>query len=177
MAIINADRVRENTTTQGTNPMVLLGAVRNFRTFLQGVGSGNQCYYAITHQTLDEFEVGLGTFTLAAGIPTLARDTIYASSNGNALVSFSAGTKQVAVVYPGIQIDTIASNVGVAAAYANDAATYAAQASVAAFNANVSRVSAQSAANDAAIYAANASASYIQAASAADVAMAEVLVL
>jgi hypothetical protein len=121
MTIVNANRVRENTTGNGTGALALLGAVRNFQTFSAGVGNGNQCYYAITHQTANEWEVGLGTFTLSGGIPYLARNTVYSSSNGNTLVNFSSGTKQAAVVFPGTQIDTIASNVGVAAGYANDA--------------------------------------------------------
>jgi len=168
MTIVNANRVRENTTGNGTGALALLGAVRNFQTFSAGVGNGNQCYYAITHQTANEWEVGLGTFTLSGGIPYLARNTVYSSSNGNTLVDFSSGTKQAAVVFPGTQIDTIASNVGVAAGYANDALTYSNLASTAAVNANIYRVSAAADASLAGVYAAAASASYVDAASAAD---------
>jgi len=168
MAIVNANRVRENTTGNGTGALALLGAVTNYQTFLSGVGSGNQCYYAITHQSKNEWEVGLGTFTLSAGIPYLSRNTVYNSSNGNLLVDFTAGTKQCAVVFPGTQIDTIASNVGVAAGYANDANTYAQLASVAAVNANLYLVSAAAEASLAGTYAAAASVSYVDAASAAD---------
>lgn len=167
MTIVNANRVRENTTGNGTGALALLGAVRNFQTFSAGVGNGNQCYYAITHQTANEWEVGLGTFTLSGGIPYLARNTVYSSSNGNTLVDFSSGTKQAAVVFPGTQIDTIASNVGVAAGYANDALTYSNLASTAAVNANIYRVSAAADASLAGVYAAAASASYVDAASAA----------
>jgi hypothetical protein len=167
MTIVNANRVRENTTGNGTGALALLGAVTNYQTFLSGVGNGNQCYYAITHQTKNEWEVGLGTFTLSAGIPYLSRDVIYNSSNGNLVVDFTSGTKQCAVVYPGTQIDTIASNVGVAAGYANDANTYAQLASTAAVNANIYRVSAAAEATQAGIYAVAASVSYVNAASAA----------
>ena len=166
--IVNANRVRENTTGNGTGALALLGAVTNFQTFLSGVGNGNQCYYAITHQSKNEWEVGLGTFTLSAGIPYLSRNTVYNSSNGNLLVDFTSGTKQCAVIFPGTQIDTIASNVGVAAGYANDANTYAALASTAAVNANLYRVSAAAEASLAGTYAAAASVSYVDAASAAD---------
>ncbi len=168
MTIVNANRVRENTTGNGTGALALLGAVTNFQTFSAGVGNGNQCYYAITHQSKNEFEVGLGTFTLSGGIPYLSRNTVFTSSNGNLLVDFTSGTKQCAVVFPGTEIDTIASNVGVAAGYANDANTYAALASVAAVNANLYRVSAAADASLAGTYAAAASASYVEAASAAD---------
>lgn len=154
MAIVNADRVRENTTTTGSGALILLGAVRTFRTFLDGVGNGNQCYYAIVHNTLNEWEVGLGT--VASGGSALARNVVYSSSNGNALVDFSAGTKQIAVIYPGTQIDTVASNVGLAAGYAAAASSDATLASIAAQFALVYRTSASAYATQAAISEANA---------------------
>ena len=46
----------------------------------------------------DEWEVGIGTYT-ASGT-TLSRDTILASSNSGSAVNFSAGDKDVFVVYP-----------------------------------------------------------------------------
>ena len=62
------------------------------------VGDGNTTYYAIVHQTADEWEVGLGTYTAAGTL--LSRDTILESSNSDAAVVFSAGTKDVFVTYP-----------------------------------------------------------------------------
>lgn len=94
-----ADRIAETTTTTGTGALSLAGALTGFRTFVAGVGGGNVCYYAIVHRTSGEWEVGYGTLT--AGVPdTLSRTTVLASSNGNALVNFSTGTKDVFVTAP-----------------------------------------------------------------------------
>lgn len=97
MALILADRVRETTTTTGTGTVTLGGAVTGFQTFT-AIGDGNTTYYAIAGQGTSEWEVGIGTYT-AAGT-TLSRDTVLASSNAGALVSFSAGVKDVFCDYP-----------------------------------------------------------------------------
>lgn len=95
MALALYDRVRETTTVLGTSDAVLLGAVTGYQSF-SVVGSGNTCYYALTNGV--DWEVGLGTYS---GIgPTLARTTVYASSNAGAKVSFGAGTKDVFLTYP-----------------------------------------------------------------------------
>ncbi len=83
------DRVKETSSTTGTGTVTLAGAVSGFRAW-STVGDGNTAYYLIIGGT--EFEVGLGTYT-ASGT-TLARSVI-ASSNSNALVNFSAGSKDV----------------------------------------------------------------------------------
>jgi hypothetical protein len=54
-------------------------------------------YYCIAGQGNDEWEVGVGTFTAP---DTLSRDTVYESSAAGALVTFTAGTKDVFVTYP-----------------------------------------------------------------------------
>jgi hypothetical protein len=95
-----ADRVKETSTTTGTGTLDLLGAATNFITFVAGIGTGNRCYYSIVHQTLAEWEVGIGTVTDAA-TDTLSRTTVLGSSNAGALVNFSAGTKDVFVTIPG----------------------------------------------------------------------------
>lgn len=97
MALVLADRIKETTTTTGTGTISLLGAVSGFQAF-NVVGDGNTTYYAIVGQSTTEWEVGLGTYTLSG--TTLARTTVYASSNANALVTFSAGTKDVFVTLP-----------------------------------------------------------------------------
>lgn len=94
-----ADRVKETSTTTGTGTLDLLGAVANFVTFVAGIGNANTCCYAIVHQTLSEWEVGTGVVTDLA-TDTLSRATILASSNSNAAVNFSAGTKDVFVTIP-----------------------------------------------------------------------------
>src|ERR1044071_6382009 len=83
-----ADRVKETTTTTGTGTVDLAGIV-----------NGVQCYSSIVHQSAAEWEVGIGTVTDASP-DTLSRDTVLASSNSNAAVSLSAGTKNVFAVTP-----------------------------------------------------------------------------
>lgn len=97
MALVLADRVNETTTTAGTGTVTLAGAVSGYQSF-SAIGNGNTTYYTIAHQSANEWEVGIGTYT-AAGT-TLSRDTVLASSNSGSLVSFSAGTKNVFADYP-----------------------------------------------------------------------------
>lgn len=94
MAIVFADRVREQTSTTGTGSLTLLGAIVGYRTFSAGVGNGNETYYSIVDDTTNEWEVGRGS----VGASVLSRDTVLASSNANALVNFGAGTKTVDAV-------------------------------------------------------------------------------
>ena len=97
MALVLKDRVKETTTTTGTGTLTLAGAATGFQSF-SVIGDGNTTYYTISSSGSSEFEVGIGTYTLSG--TTLARTTILASSNSNAAVNFSAGVKDVFVVYP-----------------------------------------------------------------------------
>ena len=99
MAFIVNDRVKETTATTGTGTITLAGAVEDFETFTAGIGDGNTTYYCIFHESdsYNEWEVGYGVFT-ASGT-TLTRTAI-TSSNGDALESFSAGTKSVFCTLP-----------------------------------------------------------------------------
>ena len=99
MAFVLNDRVKETSTTTGTGTFDLAGAETGFESFVSGVGNGNQTYYAISNDGTNEFEVGIGTVTDAA-TDTLSRDTIISSSNSDALVNFSAGTKTVFCTLP-----------------------------------------------------------------------------
>lgn len=92
------DRVKETTTTTGTGTITLAGAVSQFRSFTSVLSNGDTTLYAIVGQTGTEWEVGLGTFTTSG--TTLARTTVLASSNSNAAVSFSSGTKDVFITIP-----------------------------------------------------------------------------
>lgn len=92
-----ADRVKETTTTTGTGTVDLGGAATGYQTFVAGIGDGNYCYYTIAAGS--EWEVGIGKVT-DAGTDTLSRETVLASSNSGALVSFSSGTKDVFVTIP-----------------------------------------------------------------------------
>ena len=98
MALVINDRVKETTTTTGTGAVSLGGAVTGFEAFSAGIGNSNTTYYAIVHQTEDEFEVGLGT--LDGDSSDLTRTTVISSSNSDSAVDFAAGTKDVFCTMP-----------------------------------------------------------------------------
>jgi hypothetical protein len=89
--------VKETTTVTGTGAATLLGARSPARTFNSVLANGDTCRYAISHTTLNEWETGIGTWTTTGTI--LTRTTPQASSNSGAAVSFSAGTKNVDMVW------------------------------------------------------------------------------
>ncbi len=104
--LVIADRVKETSTTTGTGAFTLSGAATGFVAFSSACAVGDTCYYCI--QAVDasnlptgDWEVGLGTYSSAN---TLARTTVLASSNANAIVTFSAGGKQVSLVQPAAQV-------------------------------------------------------------------------
>ncbi len=108
------DRVLETTTTTGTGTITLLGAVAGYQTFATfATLNGDKFPYAIVGST--EWEVGIGTRT---GASTFTRDVITASSNAGAVVTFSAGTKEVwmdnsaALISTGGRCDNIVINGG-----------------------------------------------------------------
>jgi hypothetical protein len=88
--MLTADRVKETTTTIGTGDITLAGAAPGFQAFSDAFPVGTRIMYAIVGTT--EWETGEGTLT---GATTISRDTVRDSSNANALVNFSAGTKDV----------------------------------------------------------------------------------
>lgn len=97
MAFVVKDRVKETTTTTGTGTVTLLGAATGYQSF-SVIGNANDTYYCIAGQSSSEWEVGIGTYTSSG--TTLSRTTVLESSNSGSLVNFSAGTKDVFVVYP-----------------------------------------------------------------------------
>jgi hypothetical protein len=110
MALVVADRVQETTTTTGTGTYTLAGAKDGFQSFA-AVGDGNTTYYACTDGT--DYEVGIGTYT-ASGT-TLARTTIIESSNSDAAVSWSSGSKDIFVTLPASKavIEDASNNVAI----------------------------------------------------------------
>jgi len=93
MAFVTADRVRDTSTTAGSGSFSVSGtAPTGYRTFSAVLSVNDTFYYSIQHQTLNEWEVGLGTYSSAN---TFARTTIYSSSTSGSAVTFSAGTKDV----------------------------------------------------------------------------------
>lgn len=100
MPLVVYDRVQESTTTAGTGPITLGGAVAGFQSFAV-VGNGNTTFYCVVDTQVGSWEVGIGTYSTTG--PTLARTTILSNSNGNTTpitLSSSANTKSVFVTYP-----------------------------------------------------------------------------
>ena len=91
------DRVKETTTTTGTGDITLAGAVNQFVSFSSRYAVGDLFRYAIVGQTGTEWEGGEGTLLTTT---TFRRLRIFVSSNADAAVNFSAGTKDVFVTIP-----------------------------------------------------------------------------
>lgn len=91
------DRCLETSTTTGTGNVTLAGAITGYRTLASAIDLNSRIDYAIegvdgTGIPTGEWEEGEG---FLSGATTLVRDLAIASSNANALVNFSAGTKRV----------------------------------------------------------------------------------
>ena len=102
MAFIAEDRVRDTSTTTGTGTITVSGtAPTRYRTFDDVVATSDTFTYAIIHQTANEWEVGIGTKSAA---DQFTRTTVISSNlgEGGTPVNFSAGTKDVILVYPPI---------------------------------------------------------------------------
>lgn len=98
MALVLNDRVLETSSSTGSGTFTLAGAPSGFQTFSSGIGGTNTTYYCIVNNSANEWEVGIGT--LNAGGTVLTRTTILQSSNADAIVTFTAGTKNVFCTYP-----------------------------------------------------------------------------
>lgn len=100
ISVILADGVRETTTTAGAGTYSLDGAAIvsgvTYRTFVEGVGSGNVTCYTV--RAGSQYEIGIGTVTSAP--PTLSRSVILKSSNANNPVVWGAGTKDIMIGAP-----------------------------------------------------------------------------
>jgi hypothetical protein len=97
---IEADRILETATTTGTGDFTLAGAVTGFRRFNAVCSTGDTVRYLIeavdgSNVPTGDWEVGYGTYSASN---TLTRTLVLASSNAGAAVSFSAGTKLVALL-------------------------------------------------------------------------------
>ena len=117
MALVINDRVKVTSTTTGTGAMALGSAVTGFETFAQGIGNNNTTYYCIFNQGTSEFEVGLGT--LDGTSANLTRPTVISSSNSDAAVNFTSGTKDVFCTLPAsksVYLDATGTPVGAASA-------------------------------------------------------------
>lgn len=93
------DRVWETSTTTGTGAFTVAGAVTGYRALSSVYSTGDVLPYCIEGVSASgvptgEWECGYGTYSSAN---TLTRSSVTASSNSNAAVTFSAGTKNVFV--------------------------------------------------------------------------------
>ena len=121
MALVINNRVRETTATTGTGAVTLAGAVDGFQTFAAGIGNSNTTYYAISLNTANEWEVGLGT--LNSDSSTLTRTTVLESSNSDSAVDFAAGSKEVFCTLPSekaVYLDADGDPVGVSGGQITD---------------------------------------------------------
>ena len=92
MGIKYFDRVKDSSTTVGAGNVTLAGtSYVKFRAFGSVLAVGETFPYYIEHDSLAEWETGIGTLLTAT---TFSR-SVNASSNANALVVFSAGNKTV----------------------------------------------------------------------------------
>lgn len=96
MAYKLGDRVVETTDVTGTGSASLLGAQTNYQAFSAVLTAGDQTYYTIVDNTNNEWEVGIGTYSVGS----LSRDTVLESSNGNLKVYFGSGVKDIWIDLP-----------------------------------------------------------------------------
>jgi len=95
MAIIEQARIRETSTTTGTGTLTLNGIrYRNDRTFINGIGAGNQTFYYILDGNGIDWEAGLGEIIAPSN---LARSIIYESTNNGEKIDLSANIHTVFV--------------------------------------------------------------------------------
>lgn len=89
MTLVRADRVLESTTTTGTGTYTLSGAEVGYQAFSAVCSNADTIEYGATDDV--SWEVGLGTYSGG----TLARTSIYASSNGGSAVNWGTGPKNI----------------------------------------------------------------------------------
>jgi hypothetical protein len=88
---IIANNILETSTSTGIGDIVLGGAVSGYYTFSSSVSDNVYTSYYIEHDTLNEWEAGIGV--LQGGM--LKRLSVKIGTNGVNFVNFSAGTKQI----------------------------------------------------------------------------------
>jgi hypothetical protein len=93
MALIVANRVKENTSTTGVGGITFTGSPNGFQPFSGVMTNGDITYYVIEEN--DKWEVGIGTF----GSNNMTRTTILTSSNGGNAISLG-GSGVVSLTYP-----------------------------------------------------------------------------
>lgn len=87
------NRVSATTTTTGTGPFVVSGAVPGYRA-ISLIGDGNKSTFRM--ELVNQFCIFIGTYTAAGN--SLSVDTVLDSSSGGAAVNWGAGKKTVSLV-------------------------------------------------------------------------------
>lgn len=104
MPLITADRVYETSTTTGTGAYTLAGVKgTTFQAFSAVCANTDTVYYSAFDTANGGWEVGIGTWGTGN---ILTRTTVLKSSNANAAVSWAAGTREVFLTVPAIQVDS-----------------------------------------------------------------------
>lgn len=86
--------IETTTTTTGSGTFDLAAPTDPLRVgFVTGIGSGGTVFYRCEFAGAGQWEEGWGTVT--AGSPDTLTRNVIRSSNSNALVNFSAGTKRI----------------------------------------------------------------------------------
>lgn len=125
MAFVTDDRVLDTTTTTGTGNVTMSGAPPGgFQQFTSVMSVGDYCHYCIVGGT--EWEVGLGELMSGGSVTSvLARRQVYSSSNNDALVNFSAGSKSIFITQPGHRKGSPVLYVSTSSAQVNNSTTEA----------------------------------------------------
>lgn len=104
LPVIN--NAKETATTTGTGNFTLAGAASGYQALNDAHATNVWFEYAIVMST--EWEIGLGYLSAAS---TLVRSRVYMSSNANAAVNFSAGTKDVFCTVSGFMLDSLSARI------------------------------------------------------------------
>lgn len=103
-----ANLIHQTSATTGTGSLTL-SAVNGKQTFHGAFSTTATFEYFISNQSATEWERGWGHMSDAT---TLVRDTVKESTNANAAVDFSAGTKDVVSDIPATdQMHVLARNI------------------------------------------------------------------
>lgn len=109
MTQVTTDKVAETSTSTGTGDMVLAGALTGYSAFSSVCVDTNTVPYHICAvdaggNPTGDWETGVGVYNSTAN--SITRLGVSKSSNANALVNFSAGTKRIELVLLSSQMYT-----------------------------------------------------------------------
>lgn len=122
LAPLIANLVHQTTTGTGTGNLTLstVSGKQSFNTAFSNGATTDVFYYFISNEGASEYEYGTGHMSDAT---TLVRDTVIESTNANAAVNLSAGTKDVVCDVPALR-QWVAAEVSLASSGTTDLGTY-----------------------------------------------------